>query len=240
MRAGKRKELEARGWKVGGAKEFLGLTEQETAYIELRVKLAQGLKAKRNSRGLSQTELAKVVRSSQSRVAKMEAGDPTVVPVAFGGISLPPRKTGWCDGTILNHSNSFCGAGKLYDLLYYGIRSGKGASMVPLVGLLFSLSDVKGRGIVYGSNGSLYSASAERIMNQILNSTGLCCGAGDSVNLSLWRYFALKYLNFYFDKTVGSFRAVASHLEQLERQLRSSMPQHVLDMLGQQAAFVSR
>ena len=78
MRAGKRKELEARGWKVGGAKEFLGLTEQETAYIELRVKLAQGLKAKRNSRGLSQTELAKVVRSSQSRVAKMEAGDPTV------------------------------------------------------------------------------------------------------------------------------------------------------------------
>ena len=39
---------------------------------------------------------------------------------------------------------------------------------------------------------------------------------------------------------VGSFRAVASHLEELERQLRSSMPQHVMDMLGQQAAFVSR
>jgi predicted transcriptional regulator len=54
------------------------LTDQEAAYIELRVKLAHGLKAKRNSRGLSQTELAKVVRSSQSRVAKMEAGDPTV------------------------------------------------------------------------------------------------------------------------------------------------------------------
>jgi len=39
---------------------------------------------------------------------------------------------------------------------------------------------------------------------------------------------------------VGSFRAVSSHLEQLERQLRSSMPQHVMDMLGQQAAFLSR
>jgi conjugative transfer pilus assembly protein TraH len=37
---------------------------------------------------------------------------------------------------------------------------------------------------------------------------------------------------------VGSFRAVASHLEQLERQLRSTMPQHVMDMLGQQAAFL--
>lgn len=39
---------------------------------------------------------------------------------------------------------------------------------------------------------------------------------------------------------VGSFRAVASHLEQLERQLRSSMPQHVMDMLGQQAAYRTR
>jgi conjugative transfer pilus assembly protein TraH len=39
---------------------------------------------------------------------------------------------------------------------------------------------------------------------------------------------------------VGSFRAVSGHLEQLERQLRSSMPQHVMDMLGQQAAYLSR
>jgi hypothetical protein len=39
---------------------------------------------------------------------------------------------------------------------------------------------------------------------------------------------------------LGSLRAVASHLEQLERQLRSTMPQHVMDMLGQQAAFMAR
>jgi conjugative transfer pilus assembly protein TraH len=45
--------------------------------------------------------------------------------------------------------------------------------------------------------------------------------------------------NLLYQK-VGSFRAVVSHLEQLERQLRSSMPQQVIDMLGQQAAFVSR
>ena len=45
--------------------------------------------------------------------------------------------------------------------------------------------------------------------------------------------------NLLYQK-VGSFRAVSSHLEQLERQLRSSMPQHVMDMLGQQAAFQSR
>jgi conjugative transfer pilus assembly protein TraH len=45
--------------------------------------------------------------------------------------------------------------------------------------------------------------------------------------------------NLLYQK-VGSFRAVSSHLEQLERQLRSSMPQHVMDMLGQQAAYLSR
>jgi conjugative transfer pilus assembly protein TraH len=45
--------------------------------------------------------------------------------------------------------------------------------------------------------------------------------------------------NLLYQK-VGSFRAVSSHLEQLERQLRSSMPQHVMDMLGQRAAYSVR
>ena len=78
MRAGKRKHLEAKGWKAGSVEEFLGLSEQESAYIELRLKLARGLKARRHARGVSQIQLAKAVQSSQSRVAKMEAGDPTV------------------------------------------------------------------------------------------------------------------------------------------------------------------
>ena len=78
MRAEKRKRIEARGWKVGGPKEFLNLSDQEQAYIDLRLKLADGLKAHRSARGFSQTDLAKAVGSSQSRVAKMESGDPTV------------------------------------------------------------------------------------------------------------------------------------------------------------------
>jgi len=78
MRAAKRKRLEAKGWKVGSVEEFLDVSIQEAAYIELRLKLAQGLKARRHAHGLSQTQLAKAVQSSQSRVAKMEAGDPTV------------------------------------------------------------------------------------------------------------------------------------------------------------------
>ena len=78
MRENKRSKLAAKGWKLGSAKDFLGLSPQEEAYIELRLKLADGLKLRRGSRGVTQTQLARVLRSSQSRVAKMEAGDPTV------------------------------------------------------------------------------------------------------------------------------------------------------------------
>jgi hypothetical protein len=78
MRESKRKRLQAKGWKVGSAKEFLELSDEEDAYIELRLKLAEGLKERRLGRGLTQVQLAKAVRSSQSRVAKMESGDPTV------------------------------------------------------------------------------------------------------------------------------------------------------------------
>jgi len=74
----KRKRLETKGWRVGSAKDLLQLSDEEEAYIELRLKLAEGLKARRADKGLTQIEFAKVIQSSQSRVAKMEAGDPTV------------------------------------------------------------------------------------------------------------------------------------------------------------------
>jgi ribosome-binding protein aMBF1 (putative translation factor) len=78
MRESKQRKLAAKGWKVGDAKDFLELADSEEAYIELRLTLADGLKNRRSSKGMTQTELASTLRSSQSRVAKMEAGDPTV------------------------------------------------------------------------------------------------------------------------------------------------------------------
>ena len=78
MRQSKRQKLESRGWKVGDAKDFLGLSKDEAAYIELRLKLAVGLKARRHSRGVTQSQLAHALKSSQSRVAKMEAADRSV------------------------------------------------------------------------------------------------------------------------------------------------------------------
>jgi len=78
MREEKRKRLVAKGWKIGSAKEFLGLSAEETAYVELKLKFADGLRRRRRQRRLTQVELARKVKSSQSRVAKMEAGDPSV------------------------------------------------------------------------------------------------------------------------------------------------------------------
>ena len=78
MRANKQKKLEAQGWKVGSASDFLELTPEEETYIELKLALCNSFKQLRVKKHLSQTEVAKMIKSSQSRVAKIEAGDPTV------------------------------------------------------------------------------------------------------------------------------------------------------------------
>ena len=78
MKKSKREKLEAAGWAVGTAQEFLGLSDAEAALIELKLALSRNLRDRRQRRGLSQIELAKLLHSSQSRVAKMEAGDPSV------------------------------------------------------------------------------------------------------------------------------------------------------------------
>jgi len=78
MRKEKIKQLESRGWKVGSAQDFLGLSPEESAYIDLKLKLSANLRKLRSEKNLTQTELAQLIHSSQSRVAKIETGDPTV------------------------------------------------------------------------------------------------------------------------------------------------------------------
>ena len=74
----KRKHLESKGWKVGTGKEFLNLSNEEVAYVELKLALSTVLQEFRRRKRLTQHELARRLKSSQSRVAKMEAGDPSV------------------------------------------------------------------------------------------------------------------------------------------------------------------
>ncbi|CAA9311831.1 MAG: hypothetical protein AVDCRST_MAG68-1401 [uncultured Gemmatimonadetes bacterium] len=78
MEKGKRERLENAGWRVGSAQDFLNLTDEEAAFIEVKVALRAMLRARRTEQGLTQNELATRLGSSQSRVAKIEAGDPSV------------------------------------------------------------------------------------------------------------------------------------------------------------------
>lgn len=78
MDARKRTRLEAKGWRVGSVDEFLGLSEEEATYVDLKLTLGENLKKRRQQKKLTQVELAKLLKSNQSRVAKMEAGDPSV------------------------------------------------------------------------------------------------------------------------------------------------------------------
>lgn len=78
MDAQKQANLKANGWRVGDAADFLELSPEEMTYIEMKLALASYLRQQRVNKHLTQTELAALLRSSQSRVAKLEAGDSSV------------------------------------------------------------------------------------------------------------------------------------------------------------------
>lgn len=78
MDESKRRRLEAAGYRVTNTQEFLGLSDEEMAYIDLRIALSDALQARRKAEGLTQRALATRMGSSQSRVAKMEARDESV------------------------------------------------------------------------------------------------------------------------------------------------------------------
>ncbi len=74
----KRERLEAAGWKSGSAFDFLEMTAEEASYVELKLALSAAVRKLRRQRRLTQVQLAELMRSSQSRVAKAEAGDASV------------------------------------------------------------------------------------------------------------------------------------------------------------------
>ncbi len=74
----KKKFIESKGYKVGSVEQFMDLTTEESEYIELKLALSEALAKRRKSSKLTQVQLAKILKSSQSRIAKMEKGDPSV------------------------------------------------------------------------------------------------------------------------------------------------------------------
>src|SRR4051794_6190776 len=78
MDASKRRRLERAGWKLGSTSEFLGLTSVEQELLQMKLASSARLRKTRESGNLTRTDLARRIGSSQSRIANMEAGDPTV------------------------------------------------------------------------------------------------------------------------------------------------------------------
>lgn len=78
MRSEKRRKLEAAGWRIGDAREFLGLSASEDEFVTIKLNLARRLRELREEKHWTQAEFAEKVGSSQSRVAKMEAADASV------------------------------------------------------------------------------------------------------------------------------------------------------------------
>ena len=95
MDTAKKTRLENAGWKVSDTKEFLGLSEEESIYIEMKLDMASMLKTERVKAGLTQKELAKRLGTSQPRITKMENGDPSVTLdlIMKGLLSLQIRRS---------------------------------------------------------------------------------------------------------------------------------------------------
>lgn len=78
MKTAKLERLRAAGWKAGNAEDFLQLSDEEAQLVALKLSLVSAVKKSRIKRKLSQIDLAQRMKSSQSRIAKIEAGDPSV------------------------------------------------------------------------------------------------------------------------------------------------------------------
>ena len=78
MKAEKRRRLEAAGWKETTVQEFLNLSEADIQYMEMKLALSRLLRHMRERRRLTQMKAAALLKTSQSRLARMEAGDTSV------------------------------------------------------------------------------------------------------------------------------------------------------------------
>ncbi len=78
MKVSKQKKLEAAGWKVGSASEFLELSDAEAMLVNMKLALAKKIRELRQRKKITQNDLAKLIGSSQSRVAKLETADRSV------------------------------------------------------------------------------------------------------------------------------------------------------------------
>jgi predicted XRE-type DNA-binding protein len=118
MDATKRKALEAAGWKVGDAADFLEMSAEERQLLDARVELAQAVRRQREALRLSQKQLGEKLKTSQPRVAKIEraasdvsldqlvraftaAGGKILVKAAKAGAAKKGKRSASRKGTVI-------------------------------------------------------------------------------------------------------------------------------------------
>lgn len=115
MNERERKPLEAAGFRTGDAEDFLELTDEERRLVELRVAVSRAVRSRRKKQGLTQGQVAKRLKTSQPRVAMLEAGASSVFLDAMfealfalgGGLEdLPPGKA--LAETVAEEATSRC------------------------------------------------------------------------------------------------------------------------------------
>src|SRR5258708_3343289 len=83
----KQKVMEAAGFRVGDAADFLELTDEERSLVELRLAVSRAIRERRKGQNLTQAQVAARMKSTQARVAKIEAGDVGVsLDLMFSGL----------------------------------------------------------------------------------------------------------------------------------------------------------
>ena len=78
----KRARIKAMGGKVTDASEWLDLSVEDVAIIDMKIQLGEGLRALRKKNHLSQEMAAEMLHTSQGRVSKMEKGMATLDQLA--------------------------------------------------------------------------------------------------------------------------------------------------------------
>lgn len=87
MNKAKRKAVEAAGFTLMDAEDFLELTEEERRLVDLKVALSKVVREQRLKRHMTQSEMAKRLKTSQSRIAKLEAASPGIsLDLMFRGL----------------------------------------------------------------------------------------------------------------------------------------------------------
>jgi DNA-binding transcriptional regulator YiaG len=82
LSAKKKARIEAMGGRVTTAEDWLDLTAEEVALLDMKIRLGELLKAQRVRRKLSQERAAKILQTSQGRVSKLEKGQATLDQLA--------------------------------------------------------------------------------------------------------------------------------------------------------------